>query len=112
MHKKWAKDGLVILTLTIDDDSDNDKKCAKARADVEAFLAKVKPPFRTVRLAIDDKEKIPKTLYFGDGVPKGYVFNRENNYVLKMPVLQKDKEEDPFDYDVIEKTVSELMNKK
>ena len=85
MHDKYGKDGLVILTVTLDDPKD-----AKARASVERFLATKlfkgrTPPFRTLNLDADP-EKLPPTLNF-NGFPGAFVFNRENRYVKKLPLL-------------------------
>jgi hypothetical protein len=107
MHDKYAKQGLVILTVTIDN-----PKNAAARADVEKFLAKKVPPFRTLNLDADP-EKLPPPVNFGGEVPAGFVFNRDNRYVKKLPLFDaKGEPTEFFDYDVMEKAVSEALQKK
>src|SRR4051812_661308 len=102
MHEKYGKDGLVVLTVTVDDPKD-----AAARTVVENFLAKKTYPFRTLNLDAD-VEKLP-TLDFGGGVPGAFVFNRDNRYVKKLPLYDRVKKQEleEFDYDAIEKTVAE-----
>src|SRR5262245_19210636 len=110
MHDKYGKDGLVILTVTMDGASNNDKERAEGRAKVEEFLAQLKAPFRKVNLDFDPK-KPPATLNF-NGVPGAFVFNREGQYVLKLPALNdKGEEVEEFDYDKVEKAASEALKK-
>jgi hypothetical protein len=112
MHEKYAKDGLVIVTVTVELSAETDKERAEARASVEDFLAKAKPPFRTVNLDIDPK-KPPATLNFGGEVPGVVVFNRDGRYVLKLPeVNDKGENVKDFDYDAVEKAVIEALKKK
>ena len=107
MHEKYGKNGLVILTVTVDDPKD-----AAARAAVEKFLAKKSYPFRTMNLD-GDQEKLP-TLDFGGGVPGVFVFDRDNRYVKKLPLYDRDRKEtvEEFDYDLIEKAVAGALQKK
>lgn len=112
MHNKLAKDGLVILTVTMDLASQKDKDRAEGRAEVEKFLAKVKPPFRTVNLDVTPKTA-PASLNFGGEVPGAFVFNREGRYALKLPLLDdKGEPVKDFDYDAVDKAVEEALKKK
>jgi hypothetical protein len=112
MHKADAKNGLVVLTVTMDLASKNDKERASARAEVEKFLAKLAPPFRTVNLQVDP-EKVPPTLNFGGAVPGGFVFNRENQWVLKLPEINdKGEEVKEFEYEAVDAAVREALKKK
>src|SRR4051794_8961113 len=101
MHEKYAKDGLVILTLTIDEDKDE-----KVRADylvkTNKFLAGVKPPFRTYDLQFD-RDKPPANLAFEGGMPRVFVFNRDNHYLLKEQGPEKE---------ALEKAIEEALKKK
>ena len=112
MHEKHASDGLVILTVTLDDPRD-----AKVRAATEKFLAEGKPfkgkklPFRTFNLDADP-EKLPATLSF-NGFPGGFVFNRENRYVKKLPLLTPQGEPiEEFTDAAFEKAALEALKKK
>ncbi len=106
MHEKYGKDGLVILTVTLDDPKD-----AKTRALSEGFLAKVKPPFRTLNLNATP-EKLPPTLNF-NGFPGAFVFNRQNQYVKKLPLIDpKGEPIEDFDYDVLMKAAITALDKK
>jgi hypothetical protein len=105
MHDKYGKDGLVILTVTLDDPKD-----ATARASVERYLGrtlakgKKELPFRTLNLDVDPT-KLPPTVNFGGGSPGVFVFNRENRYVKKLQPGESTPE-------AIEKAISELIKKK
>ena len=105
MHNKHARDGLVILTVTLDDPTD-----AKARASVESYLnnklfkATKALPFRTLNLDVDP-EKRPAPVNF-TGSPGVFVFNRDNRYIER---LDSDKAGDPK---VIDKLVAEALKKK
>ena len=103
MHEKHAKDGLVILSVTMDD-SEDEKERAKFREDTNKYLADKKPPFPTYDLDFDRK-KPPATLT-GDefsGNPRVFVFNRDNQYALK---------ELAPDYDELDKLVEKLVKQK
>jgi prolyl-tRNA synthetase len=106
MHSKYGKDGLDVVAVTLDDPRDT-----RTRDKVIAFLRdKVKATFTNVNLdpKSADWEKKLRT----NGVPCIFVFNRDNQYVKKLPVLDdKGEEKEEVDYDVIEKTVANLMKK-
>lgn len=107
MHSKYAKDGLEILAVTVDDPSDK-----KTRQKVVAFLRdKLKVPFSNVNLDTaksPDWEKKLRT----NGVPCVFVFNRDNQYVMQLPLLDaKGEEKEEMNYDAVEKAVADLMKK-
>ncbi len=109
MLKKYEKDGLAVIGVTLDDPKD-----AKARAHAAAFLDKLKVPFRNVALDVpQDKLPEPLSMISKAGVPGVFVFNRDNRYVKKLPVLDaKDEPVEPVDEAVIEKIVAEQIKKK
>lgn len=106
MHSKYGKDGLDVLGVTVDDPAD-----AKTRDRAVAFLRdKVKATFPNVNLdpKSADWEKKLKT----NGVPCVYVFNRDNQFVMKLPVLNdKGEEKEEVNYDAVEAAVANLMKK-
>jgi hypothetical protein len=107
MQNKHAKDGLVVLGVTLDGSKD-----AQARELALAFLEKQKVPFRNVALDVDPA-KLPSTLNFGGAVPAAFVFNRDNRHVKKLPLLDaKGEPVEDFDYEAIDKVVAELLKKK
>jgi hypothetical protein len=108
MHDKHGKDGLVVLGVTLDGNKDTE-----AREKAQAFLEKLKVPFRNVALDVD-LDKVPRTLDFGGGVPGVFVFNRDNRHVLKLPVLDAKRQEvaEPLKYEAIDKAVLEQLKKK
>jgi hypothetical protein len=107
MHSKYAKDGLEILGVTVDDPSD-----AKTREKVVAFLRdKLKVPFANVNLDVTKSPDWDKKLK-ANGVPCVFVFNRDNQYTLKLPLLDdKGDEKEEMNYDAVEKAVADLMKK-
>ena len=106
MHNKHAKDGLVVLSVLLDDPRDKDQ-----RKDTEQYLGKQKPPFETVFL--DEKQEFWTKKLRIFVYPRVFVFNREGLHVKNLPVLdEKDDEKEPVDYDVVEKTTEQLLTKK
>ena len=91
MQQKYAKEGLVILAVTMDGDTDKAER-AKYLAKTKTFLAtKIKPPFPAYDLDFD-RDKPPATLTWADGNPRVFVFNRDNQYSLRLPVVDKSRE--------------------
>lgn len=106
MRDKFGKDGLEVLGVLLDDPKDK-----VLRADGEKYLAKAKPNFANVYLDAPP-EVWQKKLRF-DSYPGVYVFNRNNEYVKKLPLLdEKGDVKEEVDYDVVENVVVGLMPKK
>ena len=97
MHNKLAKDGLVAISVTLDDPDDKE---AKGRA--LKFLQKQKATFKNFQL-LDDSSVWQEKLKIS-GPPCVYVFNRENQWAAKL-------EGEKVDYAEIEKLVRELLKK-
>jgi hypothetical protein len=109
MLDKYGKDGLAVIGVTLDDPKD-----AKARANAAAFLEKRKVPFRNFALDVpQDKRPVPLDFINQAGVPGVFIFNRDNRYVKKLPVL--DAKGEPVEQvtdQVIDKTVVEQIKNK
>jgi thiol-disulfide isomerase/thioredoxin len=106
LQEKYGKDGLVVLSVTLDD-----PRSVETRSEALGCIERHKPPFRSFALDLAP-EKHPATLQF-NGVPGVFVFNRDNRYVLKLPVLDaKGNTTLDFDYAAIEKVVAEQIKKK
>lgn len=106
MHDKYSKDGLVVLGVLVGEDL----KDAKTRASGVKYLEKQKVGFET--LYLDEPEDVWQKKLRINGYPGIYVFNRDNQFVKKLPVL--DEKGDPteeVEYDVVEKAVTNLMKK-
>ena len=103
MHKKYAGKDFVAISVNLDDPHD-----AKARAKVQAFLQKQQATFTNVML--DAKPEVWQEKLKIDGPPCIYVFDRDNRFVKKLPVLA-DKAEDTesADYSIVEPIVAKLM---
>jgi hypothetical protein len=105
MQDKYKKEGVVVLGVLLDDPKD-----AKLRADGLKYLGKVKPTFENIYLDAPPEVWTKKLRL--EGYPGIFVFNRENQYVKKLPVLDdKGDEKEAVDYEVVEKTVTGLLKK-
>jgi uncharacterized protein YkuJ len=102
MHQKYARDGFVALSVSVDDLHNPNDPAEETRKRVLGFLQRKKATFTNVVLD-EPPEKTFEKLGI-KAVPCVYVFNRDNRFVLKL-VEQKDA------YTVVEKTVQELLKK-
>ena len=94
MHKKYAKDGLAAISVSLDDPKDQ-----KVRQRVIDFLQKQDANF--TNLILDEKSEVWREKLKIDGPPCVFVFNREG----------KPKKFESPDYAEIEKYVAELLKK-
>jgi hypothetical protein len=102
MHQKYAKDGFVALSVSVDDLHNPNEPAEETRKRVLDFLQRKKATFTNVILD-DPPEKTLEKLGI-PAVPCIYVFNRDNRFVLKLA-----EQKDP--YVIVEKTVQELLKK-
>jgi hypothetical protein len=102
MHRKYAKDGLAAVSVSLDDPADS-----AARNRALAFLQKQHAAFTNVLL--NEKPEVFQTKLKIDGPPCVYIFNRDNRYVLK-----RDGTGDAgrIDYELFEKTIRDLLAQK
>jgi hypothetical protein len=102
MHRKYAKDGLVAVSVSLDDPAD-----MPVQARALAFLKKQGATFLNVLL--DEKPEFYQDRLKIDGPPCVYIFNRDNRWVLK-----RDGTGDAgrVDYDLFEKRIVELLAEK
>src|SRR6516165_7584801 len=103
MHQKYAGKDFVAISVNLDDPHD-----AKMRAKVQAFLEKQNATFTNVML--DAKPEVWQEKLKIDGPPCVYVFDRDNHFVKKLPVISdKESEAESADYSVVEKYVAQLL---
>jgi thiol-disulfide isomerase/thioredoxin len=96
MHKKYGKDGLVAMTVSVDEEANN----PDIQAEALKFLRKVNAGFNNVIL--DEKPAFWQEKLRFDAVPCVYVFDRQGKWrQYKEP-----------NYAEIEKVVVELLNAK
>jgi thiol-disulfide isomerase/thioredoxin len=96
MHKKYAKDGLVAMTVSVDEDANN----PDVQGEALKFLRKVNAAFSN--LMLDEKPTFWQEKLRFDAVPCVYVFDRQGKWrQYKEP-----------NYAEIEKVVVELLNAK
>jgi hypothetical protein len=94
MQKKYAKDGVVAISVSVDDPKDK-----KAMQNVIDFLRKQKAAF--TNLVLDEKPEVWQEKLKINGPPCVFVFNRDGPY---------EKFESP-EYADIEKYVVKLLKK-
>jgi thiol-disulfide isomerase/thioredoxin len=104
LHEKYGKDGLEVIAANIDKPSET-----KARAQLVAWLAKIKARYKAVNVdpaTFDYHARIST-----EGVPAVFIFNRENQWVKKLPLLNaaKDKVIEDVDYPAIKAIVASLL---
>ena len=103
MQKKYAGKDFAAISVNLDDPHD-----AKARAKVLAFLEKQKAAFTNVML--DAKPEVWQEKLKIDGPPCIYVFDRDNHFVKKLPVIsEKDSEAEHAEYSVVGPVVAKLL---
>jgi hypothetical protein len=101
MHKKYAKDGFVALSVVLDDPDNADSRKA-----TRAFLEKTEKdaPFTNLWLN-GGKDFDPSTKLGSAAPPLVFVFDREGR------IAKKYKGFKDVDYDEIEKFVADLLKK-
>lgn len=107
MHKKYAKEGLEIFAVGIEDPADEDT--ASARKKTIEKLNSLEATFTYVPLDAKPEEWEAKLKI--DGPPGIYVFNRGNQFVRKQPI-KGDKQNDEVKYETIGKDIDALFTKK
>ena len=95
LHKKLAKDGLLAISLSLDELEDGTKER------VLDFLKEKQASF--TNLILDEKPEVWQKKFQVEGPPLVVVFNRKGELVKKFV----DKE---VDYEQIEKLVTKLLN--
>ncbi len=98
MHKNYGKDGLVALSVSLDDPKQKDIKERLLK-----FLEAKKATF--TNLLLDEKPELWQDKLKIDGPPAVIVFDREGKRTNKFA-------DDPFTYKDVEKVVVELLKKK
>lgn len=100
MHKKHASEGLVVVTVTMDEAGDKE-----SREGIRAFLQKTQANF--INLLLDEPQEVwEKRLRFS--LPPCYfVFNRSGKWTQF-----RSEDEEGVDYKAMDKLIlSELRNK-
>ncbi|HTU90689.1 MAG TPA: hypothetical protein VMF69_11490 [Gemmataceae bacterium] len=97
MHKKYGGDGLVALSVSLDNPQD-----AKVRARVDEFLQKKQARFTNL-IAEGDIDAWYERLKIG-GIPAVFVFDRDNRRVKRMSGEE-------LDYEIVEKEAARLLKK-
>jgi hypothetical protein len=102
MHNKYARDGFVALSVSIDDPSNKEEFQS-----VLKFLKDKKADFTNVIL--DEDPAVWQEKLKISGTPCIYVFDRDNR--IDMKLAGDDKRYPEVDFGAIEKRVQELLKK-
>jgi hypothetical protein len=94
MHRKYAAQGLVAVSVSLDEVKDT-----KVRGKVDKFLQKQEAVFPNFILDASQEEWQDRLKI--TAIPCVYVFNRDNRIALK--------QSEEVDYAAIEKTVESLL---
>jgi thiol-disulfide isomerase/thioredoxin len=100
MQQKLGKDGLIAISLSVDDPKD-----MMARANAVRFLERMKA-YDVINLHLNEEAAFWQAKFKTDGPPVVFVFDRDNRIALRLPVG-----DEAVDYAAIEKKVIELLKK-
>jgi hypothetical protein len=106
MHRKYAKDGLVAISVSLDDPTDS-ADARHTRTQALAFLKKQGAAF--TNLLLDEEPALFETKLKIDGPPCVYIFNRANRFVVKRDGVG---DKGRIDYEDFEKTIVQLLAEK
>jgi hypothetical protein len=107
MHQQYAKQGLAVISVSLDRLIEDDGKpvaaaeAAKARAAVEKFLGSNKAIF--TNLLLEEPMDIWKARFGFTAPPCLFVFDRRGKWI------RFDSEMDKIDHDTVEKTIVKLL---
>jgi hypothetical protein len=101
MHNAYAKDGLVALSVSLDDPNNKDDFQNALK-----FLKEKRADF--TNLILDEDPAVWQQKLKVSGTPLIYVFDRENRIDMKMANESPHPE---VDFNAIEKRVRELLKK-
>jgi hypothetical protein len=114
MHRKYARDGLVAITLNLDPlkDLDTGKDVsAEAKADALKFLQS--KGATTVNLLLDEPREFYQEKFDIVGVPTVYVFDRQGRWVrFKSDDNSLKADEQTHHYPEVEALVKKLLAEK
>jgi hypothetical protein len=99
MQQKFAKDGLVVMTVSVDT-PDRKEAALKFLRDTKV----VGPNF-----LLDEETEVWQKKWKIDGPPAAFVFDRSGKRAAKFPLDDADK---PYDHTDVEKVVKELLAQK
>jgi hypothetical protein len=96
MHERYAKDGLVCISVSVDE--------LKRQDAALAFLKETKATFANYLL--DEETDLWQTKWDINAPPAVFVFDRANRRAAKFDTSDPDK---PYSYDDVERVVKKLL---
>ncbi len=105
MHKQYAKDGLTVVTASLDPlDADEPKDNDETKARVLAFLKK--QGATSTNLLLDEPFKFYQEALRFNAPPCLYVFDRQGKWTQIVP------DKGPIDHKEVERLVVKLLQEK
>jgi hypothetical protein len=98
MRDKYGKDGLTVITVSLDEDAQTPEVQDKVRKLLES-----KKAGQFTNLMLDEKLEFWQQKLKFDGPPSFYVFGRDGKLIKQL--------KDNFEFDEVEKLVAESIKK-
>ena len=98
MRGKHAKDGLVVITVSLDEEPQKPEVQEKVRKLLES-----KKAYSFINLILDEKLEFWQEKLKFDGPPSFYIFGRDGKLIKQF--------KDNFEFDEVEKLVDESLKK-
>ena len=98
MRDKYAKDGLTVITVSLDEDPQTTEVQDKVRKLLES-----KKAYQFTNLILDEKLEFWQQKLKFDGPPSFYVFGRDGKLIKQF--------KNDFEFDEVEKLVDESIKK-
>jgi len=98
MRDKYAKDGLAVITVSLDEDAQSTELQEKVRKLLES-----KKAGQFTNLILDEKLEVWQQKLKFDGPPSFYVFGRDGKLIKQF--------KDNFEFDDVEKLVDDWIKK-
>ena len=99
LHEEHAKDGLVCMSLSVDEKEDEQVALGFLRSRQASFA----------NFLIDERAQVWQNHFALKGVPAVFIFDRAGNQVAR---FDGDDPDNQFTYDQVEKKVAELLQAK
>src|SRR5262245_1760802 len=105
MRNKYAKDGLVVISVNLDGPLEDKEESKKKREKVETFLKDKKSTL--VNVMLDEKDDVWAEKLNIEGLPTVFVFNPEGKIEKRFP----NPDAESFTHEDIEKLATKLLKK-
>ncbi len=112
MHKKYAKDGLVAISVSVDSLTDDDGKDVAAQVKAEVFKFLKKTDATLTNLLLDEPREFWQDRLRIVGVPTVFVFNRAGQWIQFKGDDESLKKDEQGHYYEVDALVKKLLSQK